>query len=381
MDCALRTRPPRGAADAQKTRRIFFPQGTYFPLRRQIISAEVISLGSKYIGRGSVRFGAPPSIAGYACAVGKKEGEGPLGGCFDCVSEDSFFGEKTWEKAESAMAETALRLALDKASLAPSSVRALFAGDLLNQCAGTAFGMRETGVPFFGIYGACSTMAEGLCLAAMSVDGGFSPCSAAVTSSHFCSAERQFRFPLEYGGQRTPTSQWTATASGAVILASDGPGPYITHCTVGKIVDAGVSDANNMGAAMAPAAYDTLRTHFSDLSISPSDYDLIVTGDLGLVGSGILTDLFRRDGVDLAANYNDCGLMLYSRDEQDVHAGGSGCGCSASVLTGHILNEMRAGRWGRVLFAATGALMSPTTTMQGESILGICHAVTISCGR
>ena len=297
---------------------------------------------------------------------------------FDLVSEDAFFGEKTWEKAESTMQKTALTMALDKAALAPSAVEFIFAGDLLNQCIGSAFGLRETGIPFFGLYGACSTMAESLSLAAMTIDGGFADRTAAVTSSHFCSAERQFRLPLEYGGQRTPTAQWTVTGSGAVILESDGAGPYIRHVTAGKIVDAGIKDANNMGAAMAPAAYSTLSAHFNDFGLSPSDYDLIVTGDLAAIGASILIDFFKNDGIDLSHNYNDCGLMIFSRNNQDVHAGGSGCGCSASVLAGHLIPGMQDGRWKKILFAATGALLSPTSTLQGESIPSICTAVTLS---
>lgn len=276
------------------------------------------------------------------------------------------------------MQKTVLNKALEKASLPMTALEFIFAGDLLNQCIGSAFSMRDNGVPFFGLYGACSTMAESLALAAMTVDGGFADCVAAITSSHFCSAERQFRFPLEYGGQRTPTAQWTVTGSGAIILTSDGPGPYIKHVTAGKIIDQGIKDANNMGAAMAPAAYSTLSAHFNDLAMKPSDYDLIVTGDLGMLGGSILIDFFKNDGIDLSSNYNDCGLMIFSREEQDVHAGASGCGCSASVLSGHLLNGMRAGRWNKILFAATGALLSTVSTQQGESIPCICTAVSIS---
>jgi stage V sporulation protein AD len=335
-------------------------------------------LSKKHVGAQSIAFPNPPSIAGSACVVGKKEGEGPLRDSFDLINEDSFFGEKTWEKAESTMQKTALNKALEKASLPPTAIEFIFAGDLLNQCIGSAFGLRDMNIPFWGLYGACSTMAESLSLASLMIDGGFADCTAAITSSHFCSAERQFRFPLEYGGQRTPTAQWTVTGSGAVILTAEGAGPYVTHVTCGKIVDQGIKDANNMGAAMAPAAYSTLSTHFKDLALTPHDYDLIVTGDLGALGSEILIDFFRNDGLDLSHNYNDCGMMIFSREEQDVHAGGSGCGCSASVLTGHLLNGMREGRWKKILFAATGALLSPTSTQQGESIPSICYAVSIS---
>ncbi|MGE4484468.1 MAG: stage V sporulation protein AD [Oscillospiraceae bacterium] len=338
-------------------------------------------MSTKHIGKQTLAFCSPPSIAGHACVVGKKEGEGPLKNSFDYISEDSFFGKKTWEQAESTMVNQALMLALDKASLPPSDIEYIFAGDLLNQCIGSSFGLRETKIPLFGLFGACSTMAEGLCLAAAVIDGGFADRTAAVTSSHFCSAERQFRFPLEYGGQRTQTAQWTVTGSGAIILTGDGPGPYITHATPGKIVDAGIKDVNNMGAAMAPAAYDTLRTHFEDLSLTPADYDLIVTGDLGAVGAEILVDFFKSDGVELAPHYDDCGLMIFSAEKQDVHAGGSGCGCSASVLAGYLLNGMREGRWRKILFSGTGALLSPVSSQQGESIPSICCAVAISNTR
>jgi stage V sporulation protein AD len=335
-------------------------------------------MSTKHVGKQSVSLPNLPSIAASACIVGKKEGEGPLRDSFDYISEDSYFGEKTWEKAESTMQKMAFQKALEKANLPQTAVEFIFAGDLLNQCIGSAFSMRDMGIPFFGLYGACSTMAESLALAALMIDGGFADCTAAVTSSHYCTAERQFRTPLEYGGQRTPTAQWTATAAGALILTSDGPGPYVKHVTCGQIVDQGIKDANNMGAAMAPAAYSTLSAHFSDLAFKPSDYDLIVTGDLGAVGASILLYFFKNDGIDLAPYYNDCGLMLYAREEQDVHAGASGCGCSASVLAGHLLNGMRAGRWKKLLFAATGALLSTVSTQQGESIPCICCAVSLS---
>ena len=333
---------------------------------------------TKHLGRQTVRFQNPPSFAGHACVAGKKEGEGPLASEFDYINTDSYWGEKTWEKAESAMQKQALSLALDKAAVAPSTVDYIFAGDLLNQCIGSAFGLKDSHIPFFGLYGACSTMAESLSLAAMAIDGGYADTVAAVTSSHFCSAERQFRFPLEYGGQRTPTAQWTVTGAGASILTAKGPGPYITHITTGQIVDAGITDANNMGAAMAPAAYETLRAHFADTGRSPGDYDLILTGDLGLVGHQVVVEFFQDDGIDLSSNYNDCGLMIFDRETQDVKAGASGCGCAACVLNGLILNGMRAGRWKNILFAATGALMSTTSSQQGGSIPSICHAVAIS---
>ena len=224
-------------------------------------------------------------------------------------------------------------------------------------------------------------MGESLSLAAMLIDGGFAERTAAVTSSHFCTAERQYRMPVPYGSQRTPTAQWTATASGCTILGREGPGPYITHVTCGKIVDKGISDPNNMGAAMAPAAYDTLAAFFRDTGTTPKDYDLVITGDLGELGHGIVRDFFARDGVELGDNFQDCGLLLYDRDGQDMHAGASGCGCSASVLNGYLLTEMQRGRWRKILFAPTGALLSPTSSFQGESIPGICHAVCISAEK
>ena len=336
---------------------------------------------TKKLGRQTVALAHPPSVAGHANVVGKKEGEGPLADSFDQINQDDSFGEKTWEKAETAMQKLALSSALDKAGLSASALDYILAGDLLNQCIGSGFAVRGQDVPFFGLYGACSTMAESLSLAALLVDGGFAAHAAAMTSSHFCSAERQYRTPLEYGGQRTPTAQWTVTGAGCVILSREGPGPYITHVTTGKIVDKGIQDANNMGAAMAPAAYDTIRAHLQDTGREPGFYDLIITGDLGQLGGELLRELFQQDGVDLSPRYADCGLMIFDLERQDVHCGGSGCGCSAAVLTGHLLPGMRAGRWNNILFCPTGALHSPTTACQGESIPGICHAIALSNRR
>ncbi len=332
---------------------------------------------TKKLGSQTAALASPPSFAGWANVAGKKEGEGPLASTFDYIDKDDTFGESTWEKAESAMQKQALGLALDKAGQAASSLDWLFAGDLLNQCISSSFAARGQDIPFFGLYGACSTMGEGLALASMVLDGGFGEQAAVTASSHFCSAERQYRTPLEYGGQRTPTSQWTATAAGAAILAREGPGPYITHVTVGKIVDKGIADTNNMGAAMAPAAHATITAHFKDTGRSPSSYDLIVTGDLGTLGSELLIELLRQDGIQMK-NHADCGAMLFDIQKQDVHCGGSGCGCCASVLTGHLLNSMKAGKWKDILFCPTGALHSPTSAFQGESIPGICHAIAIS---
>lgn len=333
---------------------------------------------SKYLKEGTVIMDTVPSIVSYGTAVGRMEGDGPLGSCFDYVSEESDFGENTWEKAESRLQQHALEQALIRGSIAESDISFIFAGDLLNQCTSSAYSIRNSGIRFFGLYGACSTMAESLCLASVFADNGIGEYNAALTSSHFCSAERQFRFPETYGGQRPPTAQWTATASGCAILGSHADPPYIRALTVGTVRDMGIKDANNMGAAMAPAAYDTIKTHFDVTGCSPEDFDLIVTGDLGLVGSEILRDLFLQDGVKLGGVYNDCGLMLFDREKQDVHAGGSGCGCSASVLCGHILPRIKKGELKNVLFAATGALMSTTLVQQGESIPGISHCVHIS---
>ena len=333
-------------------------------------------MANKKLGRQTVALQDPPSVIGSAAVVGKKEGEGPLAATFDHISQDDSFGERSWEKAESSMQKLALAAALSKAGLSVSGLDYLLAGDLLNQCIGSGFAVRGQDVPFFGLYGACSTMAESLSLASMLLDGGYGTKIAAMTSSHFCSAERQYRTPLEYGGQRTPTAQWTVTGSGCVILADQGPGPYITHVTTGKVVDKGIKDAANMGAAMAPAAYSTLSAHFQDTGRKPSDYDLIVTGDLGQLGRDIVADWFHRDGMDLK-NFNDCGTLIYDLEGQDVHCGGSGCGCSAVVLAGMLLNGMAGGRWKRILFCGTGALLSPTSSQQGESIPAICHAVAL----
>lgn len=332
---------------------------------------------TKKIGKQTFMLSNPVCLASSAAVVGDKEGEGPLKEYFDYISADSYFGESSWEKAESTMLKQCFALACDKAKIPPSDLDCVFAGDLLNQCMGSAEAMKDTSLPYFGLYGACSTMGESLILAAMAIDGGFAEKVCAATSSHFCSSERQFRFPLEYGGQRTPTSQWTVTGAGAAILQNSASGICITCVTPGIITDAGITDANNMGSAMAPAAYETLKAHFADTGRTPDYYDLIVTGDLGAVGHDTVEDLFRRDGATLGEHYTDCGLLIYDREKQDVHAGGSGCGCSASVMCSYLLDGLKKGRWSKILFAPTGALMSPTTTQQGESIPGICHALAI----
>ncbi len=326
-------------------------------------------------GSYTIQLSNRPMILSYAAVVGKKEGEGPLGNVFDRVFEDTTLNEKTWEKAESNMQKEAVTCALNKAALSPSQVQHIFAGDLLNQCTASTYGLRELNIPLYGQFGACSTMAQTLSMAAIFVDSGAADICCAVTSSHFCTAERQFRFPLEYGGQRPPTAQWTATAAGAAVVGMGGSGVRIAEVLGGRQVDLGVTDANNMGAAMAPAAADTLYRFFEDTHTSPSDYDLILTGDLAAVGSEMLHKLLEKKGYHLGDKHDDCGLMIYDRQKQDVHAGGSGCGCSAAVLCSDILQRMTAKKLHDVVFVGTGALMSPTTSQQGESIPGIAHLV------
>ena len=316
-----------------------------------------------------------PSVIAYAAVVGKAENEGPYGGEFDEVVEDNKAGSDTWEQAESLFQQRAVGHVLRKSGLEPDRIDLMIAGDLLNQCVGSSYGLKDY---YLGIYGACSTFAEGLLLSAALVNAGYIDTAIASTSSHFSTAERQFRFPLNYGGVRTPTAQWTATAAGAALVGFSGKPPFIRAATVGKIEDMGITDLNNMGAAMAGAAYDTLTRHMKHRGTHPQDYDVIITGDLGQVGSDLLYDLFQRDGVSLREHHKDCGLMIYDRAAQDVHAGGSGCGCSASMMCGHFFKRIQAGELKRVLYCATGALMSPTVVQQGGSIPGIAHCVEIS---
>ncbi len=327
---------------------------------------------------GTVELNGGVSVYSYGSAVGKMEGDGPLGACFDYIAKGAELGKETWEQAESTFQQYAFEIALKKGSFIKDDISFIFAGDLLNQCTGSAYGLRDTSLPFFGVYGACSTMAESLSLASLFADMRLGEYSAAITSSHFCSAERQFRFPINYGGVRTPTAQWTATASGCCIVGAADKPPFVKSFTTGKITDMGVKDANNMGAAMAGAAYDTIKRHFINTKTTLADYDAVFTGDLGQVGSDTLKELFERDNISIEGKHEDCGLMLYDREKQDVHAGGSGCGCSASVLCGHILPMIEKGELHRVLFAATGALMSTTSVQQGESIPGISHLLELS---
>ncbi|MBR4555312.1 MAG: stage V sporulation protein AD [Ruminococcus sp.] len=323
-------------------------------------------------------FSSAPAVVTSAAVGGKMEGDGPLSRYFDKINEDPFFSCDTFEQGESKLLKEAVIHALGKGELTSEQIDVMFGGDLLNQCVGTTYGIRDLGIPFLGIYGACSTVTEGLLLSSLLVDGGYVSRALAVTSSHFCAAERQYRFPLNYGGQRTPTSQYTATAAGALVVSAEKLPPFVRAATVGKVIDMGVTDAANMGAAMAPAAYSSLKQFFADTELSPDFFDAIVTGDLGKVGSRLLCELFGRDGVDIRDLHMDCGTMLYSFDEQDVHAGASGAGCAASVLCGYFIPKLRSGEMKNILFAATGALMSPTVNAQGESIPAISHAIWLS---
>ncbi len=333
---------------------------------------------SKKLGRSTILTENKPSIIAYASVVGKKEGDGPLGAYFDVIHEDTTLGELTWEKSESRIQKDTLNLCLQKAGLSTMDLDLLIAGDLLNQCISSTYGLREMDVPFYGVYGACSTMAESLGLAALLVDNGPFNYISAVTSSHFCSAERQFRLPLEYGGQRTPSNQWTVTGGGALIVGKNEKSPFIKAVSIGRIKDLGIKDANNMGAAMAPAAAQTIKTFFEDTNTSAEDYELIVTGDLGHVGTTLLYEILLRDNINIASRHNDCGKLIFDKNSQDVHSGGSGCGCSASVLCSYLLKNMEQGNIKNMLFVATGALMSTTSVQQGESIPGIAHLVHIT---
>lgn len=329
------------------------------------------------LGKGVIEFENPPAILGYASVAGQKENEGPLAGKFDQVCNGDTDGEDSFEKAESKMQSAAAHLAIQKAGLQTKDIDVVFAGDLLNQCIGSNYGLREMNIPFAGLYGACSTMAESMVFASLMVAADYADHALAITSSHFCASERQFRFPLEYGGQRPPTAQWTATASGAVLLGKTSSKTQVKSVCIGKIVDMGVTDINNMGAAMAPAAADTLIRFFKASQTAPQDYDMILTGDLGEVGSTLLNELMDREGLPMKGRHSDCGMLLYDRKAQDVHAGGSGCGCSAAVLCADMLKRLEEGKLKRILFAATGALMSTTANQQGESIPGISHLVLL----
>lgn len=320
------------------------------------------------------------TVGAWQAIVGQKEKEGPLGKYFDLYSNDEYFGQETYEKAEAQMQKEAMNRVFEKANLRDEDVDFIFAGDLLNQCVSSAYGSRDRGAGYFGLYGACSTVIEAAIIAAMTIDGGFAKRAVAITSSHFCTAERQYRYPLNYGSVRPPSAQWTVTGSGCLLLTDEDipKMPKISAFCPGTIIDMGISDINNMGAAMAPAAADTLKKYFRDTKTSPDSYDLILTGDLGSIGHELVKTLLERENISLGANYLDCGMMIFDADNQDVHAGGSGCGCCASVLAAYVLPQMQAGLYKNVLVAATGALMSPTTNQQGESIPAISHLIRLT---
>lgn len=339
------------------------------------------------LGRASVRLERPVYILNSASVVGTKEGQGPLGLLFDKVGRDDMFGCKTWEEAESALQKEAVGLALEKAGLRPEDISYIFAGDLLGQSMATSFGISSYQIPLLGVYGACSTCGESLALGAMSIAGGFADKVACVTSSHFASAEKEFRFPLDYGSQRPLSATWTVTGSGAFVLSDEPEGggrkarARISAMTVGKVVDYGLKDSMNMGACMAPAAASTLEQHFTDFAGQPEEYDKIITGDLGKVGQRVLIDLLRKKGIDISDQHMDCGLEIYDAASQDTHAGGSGCGCSAVTLSAYILKQLEEGNWKKVLFIPTGALLSKTSFNEGMSVPGIAHALVIETIR
>lgn len=331
----------------------------------------------KKIGKSTYKTEKNPAFSFFASAVGEKEGQGPLGELFDRVFTDMYAGETTWEKAESRLQKTVAQMVLNKSKKKSGEIDLIFAGDLLNQCTASAFGMRDFEIPYLGQYGACSTMVQSIIGAVTSVESGGASACLCVTSSHFCSAERQYRYPLEYGCFRTPTAQWTVTGAGGCLIEPMASGAVIAHVVPGKIVDLGIKDSNNMGAAMAPAAADTIGNFLRDTNTTPQDYDMIFTGDLGVVGSKILAELLRNDGFEIEGKHKDCGAMIFDCHEQQVCAGGSGCGCCASVLCSYILKSMEKGELNNVLVTATGALLSPTTSGQKQSIPGIAHLINI----
>ena len=331
----------------------------------------------KRINNQTYLLSTPVTIKEAASIVGPKEKDGPLSSYFDTCLEDEFWGEKSWEKAESKIVKETINSLISKSNIAHNDIDFCFAGDLLNQCIASSFAYRESNIPYIGLFGACSTFIESMMVASAFIDGGFANNTICSASSHFCSAEKQFRFPLELGNQRPPSSQWTVTGSGATLLSNSGNGPFITSFTPGKIIDMGIKDANNMGAAMAGAAKDTLLTHLKDLGRAPSYYDAIFTGDLGHIGKDILTDLCMQEGYNIKSNYNDCGVLIFDKNSQDTHAGGSGCGCIATVFSGYIYKQLKEKKYKKVLMIATGALMNSTSTQQGESIPGIAHAISI----
>ncbi len=328
-------------------------------------------------GNQSISFSESPFIVSSASVVGKKEGEGPLGKLFDMVETEDLFGEKTWEAAESTMQKEACVLALGKGHVEAEKVRMLYGGDLLRQGTATAMGVESLNIPMFGLFGACSTSGEALALSAMSVAAGYGENILAVTSSHFGTAEKEFRFPLSYANQRPLSAHWTVTGSGAFLVGTQKSHVRISGVTIGKIVDYGLKDSQNMGACMAPAAADTIACNLEDFGRKEQDYDRIVTGDLGYVGQSILFDLMRKKGLDIMKNHLDCGMTIFDQQSQDTHAGGSGCGCAAVTLSAYILPKIEKGEWKRVLFVPTGALMSTVSFNEGESVPGIAHGIVL----
>lgn len=332
---------------------------------------------SQMIGKQSIAFGEPPYVIASGNVAGKKEGEGPLGKYFDMICGDDKFGAESWEEAESTMQKEAAALAMGKAGVKPEEVRYVFAGDLLGQTIATSFGIMNYNIPLFGVYGACSTAGESMSLAAMCVAGGYADTVLAMTSSHFASAEKQFRFPLEYGNQRPASATWTVTGSGAFLIGKKKSHVKITGITTGKIVDYGIRDSMNMGAAMAPAACDLIVRHFEDFQRKPSDYSKIITGDLGYVGRTILLDLLKEKGFDLSEVHTDCGIEIFDKDTQGTDSGGSGCGCSAITMSAHFLPHIQDGTLKRVLFVPTGALLSTVSFNEGQNVPGIAHGVVL----
>lgn len=332
---------------------------------------------AKLLGNQTVLLDKQPIILSGAAIVGKKEGDGPLAKYFDDIVDDEYAGKKTFETAESRILRDAFIKLLEKSGKASTDINLILSGDLLNQCTAASYAFRDVDIPYLGLYGACSTMSESMTIASMLIDGGSIDYAVCAASSHFCSAERQYRFPLEYGSQRTPTAQWTVTGAGAVLLGKEGQGPRITSVTPGKIIDEGIKDSNNMGAAMSPAACDTILSHLNDTGRTVDDMDIILTGDLGSFGTTMLRELLIKNGIDPKNKLSDCGTLIFNLEKQGVVCGGSGCGCSASVFSTYILDQFSKGILNRVLFVATGALLSPTRIQQGETIPSIAHAVLV----
>ena len=331
----------------------------------------------KRIGKRTIRLNNMPTIVAASSIVGPKEGQGPLKDKFDLVISDDLYGEKTWELAESKMVQTALEMSVKKVNKNLEDVDFLFAGDLINQLFPASFAARELGIPFFGIYGACSTMTEGMCLGSMAIDGEYAKYVLCGASSHYCTAERQFRFPLELGNQKPMTAQWTVTGAGGVLLTKEGEGPKIKYIIPGKVIDKGIDDGNNMGAAMAPAAIDTIYSYFDDTKDDPESFDLIATSNLWKVGKQIVIELLQEKKLDISKVYTDCGLEIFNLEEQDVHCGGSGCGCSATVFASYIYEKLIKKEFNKVMLVSTGALLSPTSTLQKQTIPSVAHGVVI----